>query len=711
MPDAGTSPNRAREALLAAAIASSDDGIVVIDEASRIALFNFGAERMFGWSEIEAIGQPLEILIPAASRTRHAAFVSDFAGGTVNTRRMNERQDVTALRRDGTEFPVAASITRVRLESSTFFVAIVRDVSVRQHATDMLAAKTRQLETIAAAMTTFLENRDWGAANQVLVQGALAETQSEYGFAGVVVDGPVLRILAHAGIIWHGTENRALYETALREYQERGYLEFRNFNNLFGLVITSGRVVLSNDPAQHAARGGLPAGHPPLSSFLGVPIMSGTETVGIIAVANRPGGYGVPEQAAIELLAQMAGVLFDSYLRSQREQHLEEQVQQAQKLDAVGRLATGIAHDFNNLLTVILGLASDLVEEPPATLPHEVQRDIEEIRKAGERAADLTRQLLAFSRKQIVRPAVLNLNAVIASLEMMLRRLVEENIEFRTALASDLGCVRADVSLIGQVLVNLVVNARDAMPAGGQLTIETANVELDNAYSREHASVTPGRYAMVAISDTGVGMSPEVRARLFEPFFTTKEVGKGTGLGLATVYGIVSQSGGSIWVYSEPNQGATFKVYLPLVDEPAVALSPAGGGEQAQRGSETVLLAEDEDAVRALATRALLHYGYTVLEARNAEEALRVAGGHAGPIHLLLTDVVMPGMSGRLLAQRVAERHPGMKVLYMSGYPDDAIVRHGVLEPGIRLLEKPFTPKMVQQLVREVLDTPVDGAR
>ena len=386
---------------------------------------------------------------------------------------------------------------------------------------------------------------------------------------------------------------------------------------------------------------------------------------------------------------------------------LEEQFRQAQKLEGVGRLAGGVAHDFNNLLTVIIGITGDMLEKPTADLSREARKNLGRILKAGERAAALTKQLLAFSRKQVVRPTVLSLNTIVANVESMLRRLIGEDIELRSILAADLGRVRADAGHLEQVLVNLAVNARDAMPTGGTLIIETANVELDGEYARAHASVTPGRYAMMAVSDTGGGMSPEVQARLFEPFFTTKELGRGTGLGLATVYGIVKQNGGNIWVYSELNKGATFKIYLPLVDEPVVEAEPAGGAEKVQMGGETVLLVEDDAAVRAVASQMLTCHGYTVLEACSAEEALRVAAGHAGPIHLVLTDVVMPGMNGRMLARRLAaDLHLNVKVLYMAGYTDDVIVHHGVLEAGIRLLEKPFTLKTMAQLVREALDSP-----
>jgi len=383
------------------------------------------------------------------------------------------------------------------------------------------------------------------------------------------------------------------------------------------------------------------------------------------------------------------------------QRHLEEQFRQSQKMEAVGQLAGGIAHDFNNLLTAILGNTQLLLRELP---PGDSKRgDVEEIRKASERAASLTRQLLAYSRRQMLQPVVLDLNVVVAEMDKLLRRLIGEHIALVTVLAPDLGRVKADPNQLEQVIVNLAVNARDAMPEGGKLTIETANVDLDEGFAQAHLGSVPGAYAMLAVTDTGSGMDATVRAHLFEPFFTTKEVGKGTGLGLATVYGIVKQSDGYISVYSEPGHGSSFKIYLPRVATPAgAAAGPQKGGPA--RGTETVLVVEDEPAVLSLSRRALEAQGYVVLAASDAAAALRVVERHGGMIHLLLTDVVMPGLSGRELADQLAGQRPGIRVLYMSGYPGDAVVQHGTLPTGSAFLQKPFSPDGLARKVRDVLD-------
>ncbi|HEV8427594.1 MAG TPA: ATP-binding protein [Pyrinomonadaceae bacterium] len=386
----------------------------------------------------------------------------------------------------------------------------------------------------------------------------------------------------------------------------------------------------------------------------------------------------------------------------------EKQLVQSQKLEAVGRLAGGISHDFNNLLTVILGYSDITKRNLPEADP--LRRNVEEIIKASERAASLTRQLLAFSRKQVMHPKVFDLNTVVSDLEKMLRRMIGEDIELRVTADSNLGNIKADPVQLEQVIMNLVVNARDAMPKGGKLSIETANVYLDESYSREHVSVIPGDYVMLAISDTGCGMEEETRQHIFEPFFTTKEQGKGTGLGLSMVYGIVKQSNGNIWVYSEEGHGTTFKIYLPRVTAAAEEYKRASTAFEVPGGSETILLVEDAEWVRTLARQVLETAGYRVLEAANGDAAVRLCESINGDrIDLLLTDVVMPGMSGNDMSRILLEKQPGMPVLYMSGYTDDAIVQHGVLEAGINFLEKPFTPAALALKVREVLDATETG--
>jgi len=381
---------------------------------------------------------------------------------------------------------------------------------------------------------------------------------------------------------------------------------------------------------------------------------------------------------------------------------LQEQLRQSQKIEAIGRLAGGIAHDFNNLLTVIKGYSQLSLLETEEGGP--LRENIEEIKKAAEKAADLTRQLLAFSRRQILEMKVLDLNNLLVDLDKMLHRLIGEDIGLITLLADDLGRVKTDPGWVEQIIMNLAVNARDAMPNGGKLTIETANVELDEAYARGHIAVKPGRYVMLSVSDTGVGMTPEVKQQVFEPFFTTKEKGKGTGLGLSTVYGIVKQSGGNIWVYSEPGQGTTFKIYLPRVDEPLEELKERLVKEEFPQGKETVLVVEDEEAVRQLAVRILKRQGYTVLDTPDGDSALVICEERKEPIHLILTDVIMPGMSGRQLVDRCSQVRQDFKVLYMSGYTDNAIVQHGVLVEGINYIQKPFTVDALARKVREVLD-------
>jgi two-component system cell cycle sensor histidine kinase/response regulator CckA len=381
--------------------------------------------------------------------------------------------------------------------------------------------------------------------------------------------------------------------------------------------------------------------------------------------------------------------------------NLEEQLRQAQKMEAIGRLAGSVAHDFNNLLSVILSYSTLVLGELKAVDP--LRADVEAIKRAGERAAELTHQLLAFSRRQVLAPKIVDLNDVVRQSERMLQRLLGEDIELVTRLNRCASKVKVDPGQIDQVIMNLALNARDAMPNGGKLTIETNDAVLDEAYALDHFGVRSGAHVMLAISDTGVGMDKETQSRIFEPFFTTKSPGKGTGLGLSTVFGIVQQSGGHVWVYSEPGAGASFKVYLPKAAEgelPHIEQPEPATLE----GSETILLVEDQEEVRRVACEVLRRFGYHVIEARNPGEALLECERHPRTIHLLLTDVVMPRMNGRELAERLLKIRPNLRVLYMSGYTENAIVHHGILDSGIAYLQKPLVPDALGRRVREVLD-------
>jgi len=469
-----------------------------------------------------------------------------------------------------------------------------------------------------------------------------------------------------------------------------------------GLIAQERRPHLTNDVLNDPRVGDREwARRESMVSFAGYPLTVNDELVGVMAMFAR-----TPlTQYALDGLGTIADTVAIGIKRKQAEQvqaGLENQLRQAQKMEAVGNLAGGIAHDFNNLLTAILGygniLLSRLQEGDPG------RQNVQEILKAGERAASLTNQLLAFSRKQVLQPKIVDLNALATNLEKMLRRLIGEDVELSTCLEKNLGQVKADPGQIEQVIMNLVVNSRDAMPMGGKLTIETANAALGEDYASRHLGAKPGRYVMVAVADTGVGMGAETQARIFEPFFTTKEVGKGTGLGLATVYGIIKQSEGYVAVYSEPGQGTTFKIYLPRIDQ-SVETARVGQAAPIPRGTETILLVEDEEAVRRLARLILEGQGYAIIEAPSGSSALAAAEKHATPIHLLLTDVIMTEMNGRELSQRLTRVCPSARVLFMSGYTGDTIVRHGVLEPGIAYLQKPFTPADLARKVREVLDS------
>jgi len=558
-------------------------------------------------------------------------------------------------------------------------------------------------------------------AEDVAVEAMKAGAADYLSKTNLTVEG-LERAVRHALALRAGEQQRRQAETALRASEERFRVLVENSSDALLIIDAKGCVTyVTPSSTRHLGwRADQMVGHS-MFEFLHP---EDRETGARLADALQ--SLGKPVTAQVRFLhadrswRNMEGVavnrLHDPSVRGivcnlrdiTDRRKLEEQLRQAQKMEAVGQLAGGVAHDFNNLLTAILGYCNLMLDELPREDP--LRPDLEEIQAAGERAAALTRQLLAFSRRQMLHPEIVDVNAIVQQLEKLLRRLISEDVELVTALASDLMTVRADPASLEQILVNLAVNARDAMPVGGRLTIETANVELDDTFVVTHVTMKPGRYVMLAVSDTGAGMDEATRARVFEPFFTTKEQGKGSGLGLATVYGMVKQSGGYIWVYSEPGHGTVFKVYLPPAAQRAASDEERGGRrEDGVRGWETVLLVEDEDAVRALAREVLRRHGYVVLEARHGLDAVRVAERHTDDIHLMITDLVMPHMSGRDLADRLSSVRPAMKVLFMSGYTDHAVM-HRDLTPGSLFIQKPFTPEVLVRKVRAILDAqPVRG--
>lgn len=442
----------------------------------------------------------------------------------------------------------------------------------------------------------------------------------------------------------------------------------------------------------------------PSASWLGVPLRTADRTVGVLVVQHYQ-EENVYDERDLEFLTSVGSQIALAIERKKTEEALcesEQMLRQAQKMESIGTLAGGIAHDFNNLMTAVTGYSQLVLRKLAVDDP--LRSKIEEIKKAGERAAALTGQLLAFSRKQILKSEVINLNTVISDIGQMLPRLIGEDIELRFDLAPSLNQVKADPGQVEQILLNLAVNARDAMPRGGWITIKTENADLSGKFVKRRLVVEPGHYVLLSVSDNGCGMDAETQEHIFEPFFTTKEVGKGTGLGLSTVYGIVKQSGGSIWVYSEPGRGTTFKIYLPKCDDSAETDEVAEESSHAPGGHETILLVEDEDVVRDLCKEVLEAYGYKVVLASNGIDGLRACQDFSGQMDLLITDVVMPQMSGRELAEHVSALRPEIEVLYMSGFTDDDIVRHGVLDDGVCFIQKPFSPNSLALKAREVLD-------
>jgi signal transduction histidine kinase/CheY-like chemotaxis protein/PAS domain-containing protein len=585
-------------------------------------------------------------------------------------------------------------------DGATRVASMAVDVTEHHWAQAGLRQQSELLTTVTEALRVYLENGDWKRANELLLLSTLRRTQSESGFIGVVLEGLHLRVLAHQNVPWASLLGSERLQKAQEAGTPDGTLELAHLDELFGCSIVAGSVVFTGGTVTPGpGRSG--AVQSPFHEFLLIPVLHARQTVGLIAVAHRPGGYHSSVQDQLEILVQQAGVLCDSYRRRLREESLEEQVRVSQKVEAIGLLAGGVAHDFNNLLQVIQGYTA-MALDSAAPWP-ERRANLDEVRGASERAAQLTQQLLAFSRQQKLQRADLNLNVAITELLRMLRRVLGEQNTVDFIPGHDLGNVHVDRAQIDQVLLNLCLNARDALTSGGRITIETENVLVTEVFLESHPWAKPGRYVLLTVTDNGIGMSKETLARVFEPFFTTKPKGKGTGLGLSVVYGVVKQHDGMIHVYSEPGKGTTFKIYLPItarvanVDGSRSRPTPA-------RGSETILLAEDEAMVRDLAVRILTRAGYRVIAAVDGAEAVALHATHRDEIALLLLDVVMPNLGGAEAYTTIAATHPGIPVIFCSGYAGSALQSEILRSSGAQLIAKPYGADELLRSVRLVLD-------
>ncbi len=645
-----------------------------LDKLSFLAV-NDAAVRQYGYSREEFLAMSIKDICPAEDVPELLRIVSQLTGADqTGVQARHKRKDGTIIDAELTTFELTFKGRRAR-------VVIANDMTERKCAERRLAAQHAATRALAESATleeaspkilkTICDNLAWDMG----------------GIWKVDARARLLRCVE----IWHGPSLEfSEFAAASRA------LTFASGVGLPGHVWSSRQPAwISDVRVDSIFSSGRFASQKGLHGAIAFPILAGHEVLGVIEFLSHE--IRQPDNDLLQMFSSI-GTQIGQFIERK---NLEEQFLQAQKMEAVGRLAGGIAHDFNNLMTAVLGYSDLLLlgmkKDDPA------KADIEEIRKAGDRATSLTRQLLAFSRQQVIELKVLNLNEVVVSIDKMLRRVIGEDIDLVTIPDPRLGSVKVDPTQIEQVLMNLVVNARDAMPEGGKLTIEMRNVDLDATYTRDHAGVQPGPYVMLAVSDTGVGMDAETQRHIFEPFFTTKVKGQGTGLGLATVFGIVQQSGGNIGVYSELGSGTTFKIYLPRVEEAAEAVVVEKAMTGSLRGSETILLVEDEAAVRKLARRILESKGYTVLQADNAEQATVLSKQHKRPIDLLLTDIVLTDVSGPKLADQLRSTRSDMKALYMSGYTDEAVVRTGMLNAGTAFLQKPFTPELLLRKVREVL--------
>jgi two-component system cell cycle sensor histidine kinase/response regulator CckA len=747
---------------LASIVAYSDDAITGKTLDGVITSWNAGAERIYGYSAKEAIGKPASMLVPKDRPDETPEMLECLKRGETV-----DHFETICIRKDGKDIQIELTVSPIRdaLERIVGSSTIGRDISARKkaekHLVQMEARYRGLLEAAPDAMVVVNQN------GEIILLNVQAEKQFGYrrdellgqkvkniipeGFAErLIADG--LRSPADArgqhmgtGIELIGRRKDGsdfpieimlspldgldgiLVTAAIRDITERKRHE-DDLSRLAAVVQSSHDAIISlsiegiiltwNRGAERTF--GYTADEAVTRSILFLsPSEQQSEAAMILKRVHQSGSIDNFEIIQVKkdgtrihvalTLSPITGVDgrvvgASAVARDVTESmQLAEMFRQSQKMEAVGQLAGGVAHDFNNLLGVILGYTGLILD-------HLSQDDlnrkrVEEIQKAGKRAALLTRQLLAFSRKQVLQPIVLDLNTVVASTEELLQRLIGEHIELLVVLNPALWRVKADSGQMEQIIMNLIVNARDAMPTGGKITIETSNVEIDGEYAAKHPGTKSGAHVMLSVTDTGCGMDMKTKARIFEPFFTTKDFGKGTGLGLSTVYGIVKQSGGSVWVYSEPGIGTSFKIYLPGAGLILEVASPNDQVENVKSGSQTILIVEDEAALLEVTHQSLKEVGYAILAAHGPAEAIRMSENHPGPIHLMVTDVIMPKMSGAQLAAHLSSQRPEMKVLYVSGYTDDTIVRHGVLDAGLSFLQKPFSPKTLAKKVGELLAT------
>jgi len=737
------------------------DAILVVDVSRKIVLVNVQAEILFGYGRKELIGCPADILVSEHSRRRYAEQYFPFqAAGRENPSVVG--LDLFGLRKDGSEFPAEIRLSPLDTKDRVLIISAIRDISGRRRTEEDL----RRFASIVmcsddAIIGKTLEGiiTSWNAAAERMYGYLASEVIGKPVSMLVPINHPdeipeILECLKRGEIVDH-------FETIrIRKSGEEFPIEITISPIRDAMERITGASIIGRDISERKRR------EQDLARLAAVVESSDDAIIGRLldgtvtnwnTAAQRIYGY-----SASEIVGKPTSVLFSpahlaeiaemlekikrgeivkrsDAIRMRHDgnelhvalthtpikntegrvigistvarditesKRLEQQLRKVQKMESIGLLAGGIAHDINNLLSVILGYSEILLE----SIPHDskMHSQCEEIKKAGDRAASLTGQLLAFSRQQALAPKILNLNEVVAETEKMLRRLIGENIDVRTTLDPTLGNVKADPGQIGQVIMNLVVNARDAMPEGGKLVIETSNAVLDDEAAVRHPPLSAGRYILLTVSDSGIGMDEETQTHIFEPFFTTKEIGKGTGLGLSTVYGVVKQSGGTVWVYSELGHGSVFKIYLPRVDEATLQSLPTELATHLSRGTETILLVEDEDSVRKLTQSLLEDAGYKVIEARSGDEALEVTARNSGPIHLLLSDIVMPGMNGPDLGERLAVTNPEMKILYMSGYTSTFANYNKLIDRCVKLIQKPFSRPTLLRTLREVLESPVE---